>query len=293
MKDITKLESGLYNVYDIVMRIPIVNKLLKTNGWLFKLLSTLYRKNPLYLYLFLNHVFISHFKYDKNTILGTLNTGAKLLVRKKYIYDEIHIVNETLVQRSYGGGALSSTLKNIKDKIVIDIGANIGDTAVFYGMMGARVYAYEPDINCFELAKRNIAINNLSENVQIYNMGVGHKDGKFKLIIHKRFFPGWSRVDFSDSEDGNEINVISFTKVLSNFKTVHLVKLDCEGCEFNIIESALCSDITKVENYVMEFHGDPQKIIDKFKECGYHVICGVNDPSAGLPKEFIFASKNG
>ncbi len=289
MKNITKLEGILYG---LAMRIPIANKFFGRNGRIFTHFITLYSKNPLYYYYFLKHIFISHSKYDKDTILGTLNTGAKLLVRKKYIYSDTHIVNETFMQRLYGGRALSSVLENIKDKIVIDIGANIGDTAVFYGMMGARVYAYEPDIDCFELAKRNIAINNLSKNAHVYNMGVGHKDGKFKLIFDAQHSPGGSRVDFSNSEDGNSINIISFAKVLNNFKTIYLVKLDCEGCEFNIIESALCSDITKVENYVMEFHGDPQKIIDKFKECGYHVVCGADDPSAGLPKEFIFASKN-
>ena len=44
---------------------------------------------------------------------------------------------------------------NVKNKIVIDIGTNIGDTAIYFVLMGAKkVIALEPDPKIFKYAKK-------------------------------------------------------------------------------------------------------------------------------------------
>lgn len=42
--------------------------------------------------------------------------------------------------------------------------------------------------------------------MQIYDMGVGHKNGKFKLIIDKKFSQGGSKIDFNNNDYENKIN---------------------------------------------------------------------------------------
>ena len=42
--------------------------------------------------------------------------------------------------------------------IVIDVGANIGDSPIYFSLMGAKlVLAYEPSLEFFEIAKQNIS----------------------------------------------------------------------------------------------------------------------------------------
>lgn len=50
----------------------------------------------------------------------------------------------------------------VDNKIVLDIGANIGDTAIYFAVNNAsKVIALEPYQNNFEIAKKNISLNNL------------------------------------------------------------------------------------------------------------------------------------
>ena len=41
---------------------------------------------------------------------------------------------------------------DLKNKIVIQAGGFIGDTALYYSSRGAKVFSFEPDINSYQLA---------------------------------------------------------------------------------------------------------------------------------------------
>lgn len=57
--------------------------------------------------------------------------------------------------------------KNVKNKIVIDAGANAGFFSIYAAKLGAKkVYAFEPVTETYEILKRNISLNKL-ENVII------------------------------------------------------------------------------------------------------------------------------
>ena len=59
---------------------------------------------------------------------------------------------------------------NVKEKYVIDIGANIGDTATYFALKGARhVYAFEPYPYSYNLAKKHINLNKLNNKISSFN----------------------------------------------------------------------------------------------------------------------------
>src|SRR5919202_3285934 len=63
---------------------------------------------------------------------------------------------------------IDNVYKNIpvKDKIVVDIGANIGDSCLYFILRGAtKVIGLEPFQRSYEIAKKNIEKNNLSSKV--------------------------------------------------------------------------------------------------------------------------------
>jgi len=60
---------------------------------------------------------------------------------------------------------------DVKDKVVVDVGAYIGDSALFFASRGAKiVYAYEPSKRLYEIAKKNCSQRN---NILLYNYGLG------------------------------------------------------------------------------------------------------------------------
>jgi len=68
---------------------------------------------------------------------------------------------------------------------VIDLGANIGYyTLIFARLVGTqgKVFAFEPELNNFELLKKNITINGY-ENVIIINKAASDKIGKQELYL--------------------------------------------------------------------------------------------------------------
>ena len=83
---------------------------------------------------------------------------------------------------------------NVYGQNVIDIGANIGDSAIYFAAKGARhVYAFEPFPSTFECAKNNVEINDLREKITIINAGLSDADGDIAIDAGDLGLPGLHR----------------------------------------------------------------------------------------------------
>ncbi|AYN75621.1 FkbM family methyltransferase [Saccharolobus solfataricus] len=62
---------------------------------------------------------------------------------------------------------------DVKNREVVDVGANIGDTPIWFSINGARhVYAFEPLPEIYSLALENIKLNGIEDKINIINAGV-------------------------------------------------------------------------------------------------------------------------
>ncbi|XDF44308.1 FkbM family methyltransferase [Saccharolobus solfataricus] len=142
---------------------------------------------------------------------------------------------------------------------VIDIGANIGDSAIYFALKGAsHVYAFEPLPSIYRIALQNVKINNLDDRITLINAGVASNEGKVKVPssigIEK------SR-EFSIKDQGDvEVPLISFRDVLKMAKDPYLLKMDCEGCEADIL---LNVDSLPFEKIFVESHPPKSKVPHK------------------------------
>lgn len=64
---------------------------------------------------------------------------------------------------------------------VLDIGANIGCTALLFSDIAKEVYAFEPSPSTFSLLEKNIQDNFKVRNVHLHNYGLGAEKSKTTL----------------------------------------------------------------------------------------------------------------
>jgi FkbM family methyltransferase len=124
---------------------------------------------------------------------------------------------------------------------ILDIGANTGLFALRMKQLfpTARVTCYEPFPPNFEQLQRTIKLNQL-DGVSPVPKAVGAKKGSAELYIHERNVGGHSFYPAqASSQKSVTVEVIDLDTVLDGFPDqVDLLKLDCEGAEFDILTSS-------------------------------------------------------
>ncbi|MBI2464516.1 FkbM family methyltransferase [Candidatus Shapirobacteria bacterium] len=122
----------------------------------------------------------------------------------------------------------------LKDvEVVVDVGANIGYYTLLMASMAKRVYALEPDKECFEILKKNVEENNL-KNVVILNVAAGAKK-EIKNLIKDIENMGNSHLG---DEKGVEVKCERLEQILINEHKIDLIKIDTQGWEPAVIVGA-------------------------------------------------------
>ncbi len=157
---------------------------------------------------------------------------------------------------------------DFKNRDVIDVGANVADTTLYFANRGGNIIAFEPVKHLYDLGLKNISINpSLKENIKLFNKAVGAKRGKLNISAD-------SLKDYADESVNYDIEVITINDILEiyNFNP-DILKMDCEGCEFDIIET---TDLTMFNDIILEHHSymagkDPKKLIDTLEKQGFEI----------------------
>jgi FkbM family methyltransferase len=117
---------------------------------------------------------------------------------------------------------------------VIDVGANIGNHAVFFGaFLNAPVYAFEPYQANHDLLEMNIVANRLEGQVISACVAIGDGDGVGSLHPGPCSNLGTTRVAFG----AGEVPVRSLDS-LSISGPIGLLKVDVEGAEVAVLRGA-------------------------------------------------------
>jgi len=144
---------------------------------------------------------------------------------------------------------------NVKDRVVIDIGAYIGDSAIYFALKGARkVIAIEPHPGAYAEMLDNIRLNNMENVIVPVNAGLASKPGKVCV----------ENVDVSNTFDiyhrpgdcPNAVPAVTLGELINRFgidPSDAVIKMDCEGCEFDVILNDY-EHVRLFREFIFEYH---------------------------------------
>jgi len=159
---------------------------------------------------------------------------------------------------------------DVHGRIVVDIGAYIGDTPIYFALNGAKhVYALEPYPYSYELAKENVMANNLSGKITMVNAGCGSSNGIIRINADYKNLAG-SGLD--QSKSGKSVPIMSLESIARKYRLKNAaLKIDCEGCEYDIVLKSKRETLRKFSRILIEYHYGYTRLEKKLKVSGFKV----------------------
>jgi len=180
-----------------------------------------------------------------------------------YIYKEIYLEGVYL--------DIMNSFKGTDDKVIIDVGSNIGITVQYFRDYAKKVYAIEPASEHFEALAKNKKFNKW-DNVEVFKLAIADKDGEMTLNKFNDNLTCNSLIN--DYKQGSE--VVKTQTFNTFFKeneigVVDFMKFDVEGAEESILCAPAFADIApRIKSMMVEFHYPSfPKIVDHMIDLGY------------------------
>jgi FkbM family methyltransferase len=161
---------------------------------------------------------------------------------------------------------------------VVDIGANQGFFSLWAANQGARVWAIEPCAQTFEILVDNVRRNRLENRIATIQAAVSDHEGEVPLFIDQDASGQIHSESVSLHGHGRfpaaSVKSLTLDSLLRNLPQIDLLKLDCEGAEYEILGSASPEIFQKIDRIVMECHERRMPEAEAIlKRAGYSVQC--------------------
>ena len=181
-----------------------------------------------------------------------------------------------------------------EDDTIIDVGGHIGLFMLFCEQFcrKGKIYCFEPVLDNYRIFLDNVKLNNL-ENIHSFNMAISKQDGNVPLYLND---DSSGHSIFLKNSNYIQVESITLQKVfeLNNIKKCNLLKLDCEGSEYEIINSLPDSYFSMIDKIIIEYHFAKKypklltELIKKLELMSFSINMKKLDDDMGL----IFAIKN-
>lgn len=155
--------------------------------------------------------------------------------------------------------------RDLTGKVVLDVGAYIGDSTIAFALRGARVHAFEPIAEFHECLAETVRLNGCADRVVLHTVGLADKDAVgpdgMKLVEAFRYL---------DEQHIDHVDIL---------------KLDCEGCEYELLRDDRLLKRLHPDEIFMEYHRGGADLNRFFLEHGY----SVEWPERENPVGYLYA----
>jgi FkbM family methyltransferase len=189
-----------------------------------------------------------------------------------FYYDSKNRLAETLGMINDEFIKEESARFSVRKKNVVDVGAYNADTAICYVANGARhVYAFEPYPYYYNLGIKNIKANRLANKITMVNAGCGSKTGKTTIDRHSSDFTN-IRSSKGRNKSPKRIDIVSLGHIVERYNIKNAaLKIDCEGCEYDIIFRTDPNVLRRFSDIQIEYHYGYGNLEKKLIEMGFRV----------------------
>ncbi len=151
----------------------------------------------------------------------------KILFNSRYYED----LNLFYITKLFRGGI------NLMNKVVLDIGANIGNHSIYFAKecLAGKVISFEPIEQTFKILQKNIKLNELQDIIIPYNFGIGEEQSYASASDYDLTNIGG--ITLQNTSNGN-IKIFSIDELNLN-ENISLIKIDVEGFEEKVIKGSL------------------------------------------------------
>ena len=193
----------------------------------------------------------------QHIVLNMEFNGADLSLR---IDDsDIRVFKQIFVDNEYDSLNLPETAKTI-----IDLGANIGLSALFFikKFPDSHIVAVEPDAVNFSIMEKNL--EKFSKSISFLQAAIWPTDGEVSLVEedddHASLGAWGYRTEASNGNSGLSVKAVTIPTIMKqyNMDFVDILKVDIEGAEYELFEKNYEDWIDKVGLIIIETH-------DRFK----------------------------
>jgi FkbM family methyltransferase len=195
---------------------------------------------------------------DGETILET-RCGLRIAIRHNKW--DAEIIREQFIDREYLAGF---RVPEGRPAVVVDVGSYIGDFALYCAhTLGANVVAYEPTKENFAMLEKNLGLNpHLVGRVKAINRGVASTpeiNANVQVIGREIHVSSLWYANESTTEK-RTFGCDTLKELLDKNKLdrVDLLKIDCEGGEYDIIPSTPKDVYDRIDAIVYEWHKTPE-----------------------------------
>jgi FkbM family methyltransferase len=185
-----------------------------------------------------------------------------------------HCVNAGDIAETFAGGGyeVPEVLSGLRGRDVIDVGANVGDTALYFLLNGARkVIAVEPLPSVAKCAEENVRLSGATDKVRVLNAALSNEPVSVPCdydVLSSRYF--------STLKGSGPCKApgVTLSYLLNMVDDPYLLKMDCEGCEAQVILGPEREKLRAFEHIIFEAHPrttgvSNDKLLASLKELGF------------------------
>lgn len=153
-------------------------------------------------------------------------------------------------------------LQNYTAKTIIDIGANIGTTAIYFlsYFPHSKVYCYEPSLRNFRYLKEN---TKYFDNIESFPYGLFNKSSNVQLYYGKSQSAQDSIIPSAETVEGGEVvQLLNVAEEVEKkgFTDISIIKIDTEGCELPILTEFLKLKDLNIDILYIEYHSEDDRL---------------------------------
>ena len=192
-----------------------------------------------------------YFNLKDDECVAKFRNGTKCIIRDKsdsVVFLENFFLDSYTREKGF----------DIKENdLVIDVGGHVGYFTIYAAKKAknGKIITFEPSKESFNVLKNNLKINNI-QNVIIENVGVGAKSGTAILNVDTTNSIGNSIFYSSKNSEKEDIRITTIPEIVKKYKikSIDLLKLDCEGAEFEIILNLPSTILNTIKKISVEVH---------------------------------------